>query len=109
MNDAGLILLISMIFVSLGAVMPLLNDEYGTHFSNYTVDPGRKAAGALQDSEGGGFTSMPGGVVAAIKSIASMFFWTFGSIPWMFELLFLEPLRLTLYFVVGRNLVRAGA
>jgi hypothetical protein len=106
MNDAGIILGITIILVALGGILPLLNAEFGTSYSNYSLGSSSEAASELQGS-GSGVVSAPSGVLASIKGAAVMFFWSFD-VPWYINVFLLEPLRLVLYFIIARNIWIGG-
>ena len=106
MNDAGIIFGIAIVLVALGTILPLLNAEFGTSYSNYSLGSSTASASALQDADSGVLSASPG-VFASIKGAVIMFFWSFD-VPWYINVLLLEPLRLILYFVIARNIWIGG-
>ena len=88
MSDTAIISTIFIIFVFLGTLLPFINEAFGQDESTLNVakvqfETGQNIKG--QDTINFG---------TVVVSILSMFFWTFGSIPQILDLLLFVPLRL---------------
>ena len=88
----GLIVVILLVFVGVGAALPFLNEEFDD-YGVVGVDPLLSAGGAEAPS---GSTTLGVGLSSGkvLVSVLSMFFWTFGALPLWLELIFLSLIEL---------------
>ncbi len=92
MSDTQILLTIVIIFVFLGAIIPFINVAFTQENTQFNVD-------GIEFATGEGFQDESSVSIGSIvTSIFTMFFWTFGSIPVLLDLLVFVPLRIT--FVV---------
>jgi divalent metal cation (Fe/Co/Zn/Cd) transporter len=103
MSDVVIITGIIILFVSVGALLPMVRADFGlADDTNYSTS---SMVNKMADAQNHPLT----GIWIAIMSIFSMFFWTFGAIHWLLDLVVFVPLRLALGFLVIRNLIGSGA
>lgn len=76
-SNAGFIYLIISIFIFLGVITPYINAEFG---SDTQID-----ASDFEDTISQGDVS----ATDVALSIFSMFFWTFGALPWYIDMVLL--------------------
>ena len=101
-NDMMIIGGIAFILVTVGLVLPFISEEFGTESNaNYNVDNFNDDLG--QDVE---LTSTIG-ASKVLFSVAKMFFWTFGDLPWFLDGFFLV-LRIVLGLTIARNIWVGG-
>lgn len=100
MSDAVIIFGITTFFVALGLLLPMIRADFGDS------SPSSVNVSGIQ-TDLVGVTDLT--AWGAIKSVGSMFLWSFGAIWWPVDLLIMLPLRLVLIFVVVRNMVGGGA
>jgi hypothetical protein len=101
-NDISIIAGITSVFVLLGVFLPYINAEYGEPDSFPDPD-------VLEQNVGEEQTTV-GSVVSGWKvlgSVLSMFFWTFGALPFWLDALFVIA-RVTLALTVVRNIWIGG-
>lgn len=99
MSDADVYVAYSMlvIFLTLGAVLPFVQAEYGQTVTSNDVE---NFEGDIR--QGQTVSNVTGWTV--IKSVAGMLFFTFGQVPFILDALLLLPLRVLMWFVIIRNL-----
>ena len=101
-NDITIITGIASIFIFLGLVIPFINAEYGTGATEIDMEGFEDDVEELT-GESPSIISAPGIFV----SVLSMFFWTFGAIPFWLDGVFLI-FRFTFFITVARNIWIGG-
>lgn len=86
---------ILLVFVLLGTLLPFIHDEFegSSGISDSDIEDVTRDFG--DEDEDLSFTDV-------IASIFSMFFWTFGSVWWVLDLLVLTPMRVVLVVMLVR-------
>lgn len=99
-NDVGIIFGISIVFVLIGFVTPLLATEFGETATGPNVN-------SLTDgvTESDAVSSV--NAFKIIGSIVTMFFWNFFGFPVWLNIIFI-PVRIALAFIVARNIWIGG-
>ena len=98
MSDMDILATIVIFFITLGTVMPFIHasfNEAGTDLNSEGVE-----FEAGQDLP---FSNVS--ILGVILSIFTMFFWTFGNIPLLLDLLLFVPLRI-IFVVLLYKLIR---
>jgi hypothetical protein len=81
------------IFIIVGIVTPFINNEFGSSYNSGNIETvGSEMSG----------TNIITGFFTIMISILSMVLWSFGSLPLWFELIIIEPMRITLYLIVAK-------
>jgi hypothetical protein len=101
-NDISIITGIIAVFVILGTILPYINAEYGVPDSFPDVDT---VEGAVGDSTGSLGSVVSGWTI--FGSVISMFFWTFGALPFWLDMIFVV-FRITLALTIARNVWIGG-
>ena len=98
-SDTGILFGIIIFFVLLGAVLPFINEfnPQGSPFSETNLTTGFNGED-LAPADYNVITA----VVKISGSIISMFFWTFGAIPFYIDLIIFIPIRFLLWYLVVR-------
>lgn len=98
-NDVSLMWGIVLVFVLIGIVMPYINDSFGSSENEFNT-------GQFDDNidDETDFTSLS--ATKILLSVASMFFWTFGSLPFWLDGIFIVA-RVMLGLLIYRQ-VRSG-
>ncbi len=81
---------LALLFFFVGVSLPYFNEDFGSNFNSQDTS---NLAGSEDDL----------GVIGiwdTLVSVFSMFFWTFGGVPVMLDLLFFTPLRLVFWIAV---------
>ena len=100
MNDIAIIIGIVFMFILIGAALPFMRTEFG-----------------IENERGGEDYELPQSLDehtdyltlwSVIWSVAKMFFWTFGSVPILIDLLIITPFRIVLLLTVARNVWVGG-
>lgn len=99
MSDTAILLTIITVFVFLGAILPFINEAFGQDGTSLNTAGIEFATGQGFDDE----NEVSIGKIAV--SIFTMFFWTFGSIPALLDLLLFVPLRI-IFVVLLFKLIR---
>ena len=89
-SDTSIMFGIISFFVLMGAILPFVNVAFGADASGLNVDQ-------LQTQVG----QEPPGFFTVASSVLLMFFWTFGSLPFLVDIIFV-PLRIILGVIVIR-------
>lgn len=105
LNDIGIIVGIMTVFIATGLILPFINDELDGN-QEFTADIEGLKTQVGQDSNDLKFTS---GINAfsVFTSIISMFFWSFGALPFWLDSIFVI-LRITLVATIARNVWIGG-
>lgn len=102
LNDVGIIIGIVSIFLAVGIALPYVNQAFdGDQSINADIDGLSTQAG--QDVENVSSIN----AFTVLLSMLSMFFWTFGSLPFWLDAFFII-LRLTLVITIARNIWIGG-
>lgn len=91
-NNAILYTIIT-IFVLLGAVLPFVHAEFDQAQTELNTQ-------GLADRTGQEYSESTIVILSVITSIFTMFFWTFGNIPAIIDLVIFIPMRLTLLAIL---------
>ena len=101
-NDISIIAVIITVFVLLGVLLPFINNDLtGVAGSNLS-------ATGLQDNVGEEVENVS--TISAFSvalSILKMFFWTFGTLPFWLDAIFVI-FRILLAFIIARNIWIGG-
>ncbi len=98
MSDTVILSTIVLFFVVLGAVLPSIHSTFDQITSNLDTQ-------GIEFASGQGFSESNVGVLDIVVSIFTMFFWTFGAIPLIIELIIFVPIRI-IFMVLLFKLVR---
>lgn len=102
-NDITITVGIVIVFVGCGLILPFINDAFsGT--TNIQADTSALTTGAAAGTAAAGIT-----LGSVLGSIAKMFFWTFGDIPFWLDAFIFIPMRIALLVIVVRNFPIIGA
>ena len=97
-TDTSIMLTIIIIFVFLGAILPFVNAAFNQGATNLNTKGVEFAAGQnLEETSGVG-------ILDVIISIFTMFFWTFGNVPVIMDLIVFVPIRIIFLVILYRNL-----
>ena len=99
-NDISIITGIITIFIFLGITVPYINAEYGTQANEVNVEGFESELAESADSS---MITLP----SILISIISMFFWTFGALPFWLDGIFLI-FRIILGITIARNVWIGG-
>ncbi len=98
MSDTVILLTIVILFVSLGAILPSVHAAFDQTETSLNVKN--------IEFEGGQESTNIELAFGILISIITMFFWTFGNIPFILDLVIFVPIRiifLVLLFKLGRG------
>lgn len=98
MSDTIILSTIIILFVVLGAVLPFIH----TSFDQSTADVNTEG---IEFTSGQAFTTNNVTVLGIVVSIFTMFFWTFGNIPAILDIIIFVPIRI-MFMVLLYKLVR---
>lgn len=96
MSDIVLMSSIIVVFILLGAFIPYVNSEFGIAETDFNVD-GLSSDVGQADVSG----------LDVLLSVLSMFFWTFGTLPFWLDAIF-EVFRVMLYIIIVRTIRGVG-
>jgi len=91
MDKWSLLFSIVVLFVSIGAMIPFINSEYGSDATEHDM------IDASEPDQG--FFGGASGIGEVLWNIISMFFWTFGALPLYVDLFFVV-LRIMFIFLL---------
>ena len=100
MSRVAYIFMVSSIFVVLGILLPILNTAF--YGNSGDSDTNLESVWSTLETPPGGFDNIITGAVNIGKlflSVLSMFFWSFGTIPWYIDT-FLLLLRIPLWYII---------
>ena len=117
-NDITIISGIISIFIVIGVLLPFVNDAFSVQDSVSSVDQFESRIGDdvknVRNNESvtgilGTFSAGAQGVsfLKIFFSVALMFFWTFGALPFWIDMIFLI-LRTILVLIIARNIWIGG-
>ena len=99
MGDTEIFYTILSFLLIVGAITPFLQDEFNTPLaSGADTETILSSDVSITSFDDVGFLSF-------FPAILGAFTWSFGALPWVFELIFLVPLRI-LFIYLGVRLVR---
>ncbi len=105
-NDITIITFIVSVFIFTGVAVPFLNAEFGVPTSIPSVDTLEgEVSGAVGATEVSGVLDI--GIFDVLLSVMSMFFWSFGALPFFLEAIFLV-FRIVLVLTIARNIWIGG-
>lgn len=99
MNDVVIIWTITFIFLMLGVLLPYVTSAFGD--TTTTINTDDLASGIDEETD---LTSVT--ALTLVKSVAGMFFWTFGALPFWLDAILLV-FRISLGLLIYRQ-VRSG-
>lgn len=100
-NDISIIGTIIFIFVTIGVILPFVTDTFSEETINNDVDGLESEIG--DSASGLGSTS----IFDVVSSVAMMFFWTFGALPFWLDMFFVI-IRIILILTIARNIWIGG-
>lgn len=98
MSDTVILTTIVIIFVGLGAVLPFIHAAFDQTETSTNQE-------LVEFESGQGFSTNQVSVLGIVVSIFTMFFWTFGNINAVLDLVIFVPLRI-IFMVLLFKLVR---
>lgn len=103
MDDLSLLAILLCFFLGLGVILPYMNADFGTDFTQ------KDFGSALSEnlSKGDSEEVSKVGLFDIITSIFSVFFWSFN-VNWAINLILMIP-RILLVFIIWRNLLPGGS
>jgi hypothetical protein len=101
-NDMLIIITIVVFFICMGMVLPYIKQEMGQQ-KDYEYSSDALTANIRADDVN---TASAWNV---LKSVLTMFVWTFGEINWIIDLCVFMPIRILLLLTVARNIRGVGA
>jgi len=115
-NDITILGGIMLFFIVVGAIVPLVNatfesdDQPRQDIYNFTGNVSEVAKDLSDNSIDPTWLNPTGSLNAltVLTSILSMFFWTFGAIPFWLDLVIFLPLRLIFVSIIARNIWIGG-
>lgn len=100
MSDTAILATIVIIFVTLGAILPFIHATFDQQETNFNVEDVEFESGQSLL-----FSEDQVTVLGVVASIFTMFFWTFGAIPIILEIIIFLPMRI-IFVVLLYKLVR---
>jgi len=100
-NDMAIIFSIVTLFIALGFITPYINSEFDSDFN--TNNPDNIIEGISSDDLDNGVSGWK-----ILKTVFSMFFWSFGELPAWLDIIVFIPLRLLLALTIARNVWIGG-
>ncbi len=98
MSDTIILSTIVIIFVALGAVLPFIHASFDQSVTNTDQE-------LIEFKSGQGFSTNDVTVLGIVVSIFTMFFWTFGNINAVLDLVIFVPMRI-IFVVLLFKLIR---
>lgn len=98
MSDTVILSTIIVFFVALGAVIPFVHSSFNQAGDTFNTEGIEFASG--QSTSTNSVT-----VLGVVVSITTMFFWTFGNIPAILDIIIFVPIRI-IFLVLLFKLVR---
>ncbi len=98
-TDTILLWTIVSIFVLLGAILPFIHEDFGQPVTQ--LESGLVKDASAQNIEA---STSSVTVLGVIVSIFTIFFWTFGNIPAIIDLVVFVPMRIMFLVLLFRNL-----
>jgi hypothetical protein len=98
-NDMTILYGIVLLFISIGTILPYVNEAGGETSTTYDTD------GVVEGIEADDMTAV--GAFEVLGSIFSMFFWTFGALPFWLDMIFVA-IRLVMAGIIARNIWIGG-
>ena len=98
MSDTVILSTIVIFFVVLGVRLPFIHAAFDQTITNLDTE-------GIEFASGQGFSESNVTILGIITSIFTMFFWTFGNIPVVIDLLLFVPLRI-IFMILLFKLVR---
>lgn len=105
-NDITILVGIAITFILIGTLLPFIQEDLSLdqyQGMNYT-----NVSSGISQTDIGSTVTGYWRVLSIISSIAAMFFWTFGAIPWYIDLAVFVPMRLAFITIVARNIWIGG-
>ena len=97
MDKWGILVSIIVIFIGVGTILPFLNSE----FNNYDIQGPDVStmSGGIETPSGSNPATTAVSTWGILVSVLSMFFWSFGALPLVIEIIFVI-LRITFLFIL---------
>lgn len=96
-TDTAMLFTIIIIFIALGFVMPFINSAFSQTAINNNAQ-------GLSDDIGQNLEANEVSILEVFVSIITMFFWTFGNIPLVLDILIMLPMRMLMGVLIYRNI-----
>ncbi len=113
-NDMGILITILFIFILTAAFLPIIQAEFGDDdFVSNDVDglitgiPDNVCAGTIFDVVC--LTTVAIAGVSIVLGFFKMFFWTFGDLPFLLDLMIFVPLRIIFVFLLIKFIPQVGS
>jgi hypothetical protein len=101
-NDMIIIYSIMVFFIILGGLLPFVQDAFG---QSQTTDQTKPFIDDLTHKATRISTT---NAFSILLSVIKMFFWTFGTLPFIIDLVIFIPLRIILVATIARNIWIGG-
>ncbi len=98
MSDTSLLLTIIIFFVSLGVILPFLHADFNQGGTTFDEE-------GIETASGQSFSTEDVTILGIVVSIFTMFFWTFGNIPVVIDVILFVPIRI-IFAILLFKLVR---
>ncbi len=101
MSDTIVIYTIIIAFVALGAILPFINEAFNQQDIDFNAQN-------VEFQGGQNLFSNTVTVLGVITSVVTMFFWTFGAIPAIIDLVVFTPIRIMFAILLYKLILRVG-
>ncbi|KKN50125.1 hypothetical protein LCGC14_0636230 [marine sediment metagenome] len=98
MSDTDILLTIIIFFVALGVLLPFIHAAFDEQVTDLNTQ-------GVEFASGQGFSEDSVSILGIVTSILTMFFWTFGNIPVIIDLLLFVPIRI-IFMILLFKLIR---
>lgn len=106
-NDVSIAAGIITVFVLLGVILPYVQADFETSETSFNVSTNvNEISDDISDNVGNDPNSI--GALKIVKSIAKMFFWTFGTLPFWLDAIFVV-FRIVLIGILVKYIPFIGA
>ena len=98
-SDTAMLWTILIIFIGLGAVLPFINAAFNQNVTTQESELVKNSASGNLEA-----ATQSVSILSVILSIFTIFFWTFGQIPAVLDLVIFIPMRIIFLVLLYRNL-----
>ena len=101
-NDGIIITLLCVFFLTTGLIVSAINEEFRGSSDSQNVE------GIQDDINEELNKNSVTDIFKVVLTVVSMSFWTFGSLPFLVEIIFFLPVRILFWYTVAKNLRGVG-